>query len=112
MKRQCNIVVGVRGIDKEAPGAPEDEEQKQDSDGASYQVEVKKDLDLDHQISQIHVVATCVVAAFTQKKMAPSICSTHLVEKCTSYPSLTAGMASSSFVHRKVCNALTAQVKH
>ena len=68
MKRQCNIVVGVRGIEKEAPGAPEDEEQKQDSDGASSQVEVKKDLDLDHQISQIHVVATCVVAAFTQKK--------------------------------------------
>ena len=60
--------MGVRGIDKEAPGAPEDEEQKQDSDDTSSQVEVKKDLVLDHKISQIHVVATCVVAAFTQKK--------------------------------------------
>ena len=41
MKRQCNIVVGVGGIDKEVPEAPEDEEQKQDSDGTSSQVEVK-----------------------------------------------------------------------
>ena len=64
---QCNIVVGgVGGINEEAPGALEDKEQKkdsngassaakkqkQDSDGTSSVVEVKKDLDIDHQIMQ------------------------------------------------------------
>ena len=37
---------------KEAPGILEDKEQKQDSDGTSSVVEVKKDLDIDNQIMQ------------------------------------------------------------